>query len=254
MNNLVKTPAEIEIMRAGGHILAQVLQTVARAVQPGVTTAELDALVCQELKRLGAEPSFLNYGAAEGNPFPAALCTSVDSGVVHGIPSARQVLTEGQIIGLDIGCWYKGLCTDTAITVGVGKISSVAEKLIKVTAKSLQRAMAVVKSGAALGDIGQAVQSYVEAQGFSVVRQLVGHGVGRAVHEEPAVPNFGKKGTGPKLVAGMTIAIEPMVNMGAYETKVLSDGWSVVTSDGSLSAHFEHTVVVTKKGCEILTV
>ncbi len=254
MSSLIKTTSEIEIMRAGGRILAQVLQTVAAAVEPGITTAALDILARQELERLGAEPSFLNYGAADGNPFPAALCTSVDNGVVHGVPSAQVVLRDGQIIGLDLGCWYKGLCTDTAITVGVGKISSAAEKLIKVTAKSLQRAVAVVKPGATVGDIGQAVQSYVEAQGFSVVRQLVGHGVGRAVHEEPAVPNFGKKGTGPKIVAGMTIAIEPMVNIGAYETKVLPDGWSVVTSDGSLSAHFEHTVAVTKRGCEILTI
>ncbi len=253
MNNLIKTTSEIEIMRAGGRILAQVLQTVAAAVKPGISTAALDTLARQELFRLGAEPSFLNYGAPPGKPFPAALCTSVNSGVVHGIPLATQILQAGQIIGLDIGCWYKGMCTDTAITVGVGKISREAEKLIKVTAKALQRAVAAVKPRATLGDIGQAIQSYVEAQGLAVVRQLVGHGVGRAVHEEPAVPNFGKKGSGLKLLAGMTIAIEPMVNVGGYEIKALPDGWSVVTKDGSLSAHFEHTVVVTKQGCEVLT-
>lgn len=254
MSVTIKTPKEIETMRQGGAILAQVLQTVASAVKPGITTADLDSLARQELKRLGAAPSFLNYGAESGNPFPAALCTSIDSGVVHGMPSSEVILQPGQIIGLDIGCWYKGLCTDMAVTVGIGQISDAAAKLIKTAQEALQRAITVIKAGATVGDIGQAIQSYVEAQGLAVVRQLVGHGVGRAVHEAPNVPNFGKKNTGLKLIPGMTLAIEPMVNAGGWEIKILPDGWSAVTSDGSLSAHFEHTIVVTEQGCEVLTV
>jgi len=253
MKDLIKTTSEIENMRAGGRILAQVLQTVAAAVKPGITTAELDSLARQELGRLGAEPSFLNYGAETGNPFPAALCTSVDIGVVHGIPSPEVILKEGQIIGLDIGCWYQGMCTDMAVTVGVGKISPAIKKLLNVTKTALELAIKTVKAGATSGDVGYAVQSFVESQGFSVVRQLVGHGVGKAVHEEPNIPNFGKKGTGLKLKSGMTLALEPMVNWGGYEIENLADGWTVVTKDGSLSAHFEHTVAVTDKGCEVLT-
>jgi methionyl aminopeptidase len=250
---LIKTKAEIEKMRAGGRILAAVLEKVAVAVKPGVSTGELNNLAETLLKQQGATPSFLGYGRERGTPYPASLCTSVNEAVVHAIPSADHILQEGEIIGLDIGCWYEGLCTDMAVTVPVGKVSAKALKLIKITKLSLAEGLRQVRAGTYIGDIGSAVQNFVEANGFSVVRQLTGHGVGKAVHEEPAVPNFGKKNTGIKLEAGMTIAIEPMVNEGSYKIKVLTDGWTVVTADKSLSAHFEHTVLVTDNGYEILT-
>lgn len=250
---LVKTKAEIETMRVGGRILATVLGEVAAAVCPGVTTAALNELAEQRFRELGAIPSFLRYGEESGNPFPASLCTSVDSAVVHGIPSSKTVLGEGQIVGLDLGCWYHGLCTDMAMTVAVGNVSPAAAKLIKVTRTALELGLKQVKAGVHVGDVGAAVQAYVEANGFSVVRQLVGHGVGRAVHEEPQVPNFGRAGKGTVLGADYTIAVEPMVNQGGYEVETLEDGWTVVTADRSLSAHFEHTVLVTKNGFEVLT-
>lgn len=253
MNNLVKSTAEIEIMRVGGKILAEALEEVAKAVKPGITTLELDKIAEKKLLSAGAKPSFLGYTSENNSAYPASLCTSVNNIVVHGIPSNKIILKDGDIIGLDLGCWYKGLCNDAAITVPVGNISVVAKKLIKTTKQSLAEALKKVRSGATIGDIGEAVQAYVEAQGFAVVRQLTGHGVGRAVHEEPAIPNFGRARTGAKLVAGMTIAIEPMVNEGDYEVTTLKDGWTVATVDNSLSAHFEHTVLVTEKGYEILT-
>jgi len=251
--NLIKTKEEIEKMRAGGRILATALHEVAAAVQPGITTSELNDIAEQALKKAGARPSFLGYGRGKGNSYPASLCTSINEAVVHAIPSPDIKLEAGQIIGLDLGCWYEGLCTDMAITVPVGEISVSAQKLIKITEQSLYEGLKQIKSGARLGDIGQAIQALVEANGFSVVRDLCGHGVGHAVHEDPAIPNFGRAGTGLKLEAGMTIAIEPMVNMGKARVDFLADGWTVVTSDKSLSAHFEHTVVVTEQGCEILT-
>lgn len=240
-------------MRAGGRILAQVLQEVVAAVRPGVTTHQLNELAEQALRSRGAKPSFFGYGAEAGNPYPATLCTSVGSEVVHAIPSPKLKLKSGQIVGLDIGCWYQGLCTDMAVTVPVGQVAEAAQKLLQVTAESLRQGLKQVRAGARMGDIGAAIQSYVEVSGFSVVRQLVGHGVGHSVHEDPPVPNFGRAGTGLELKAGMTLAIEPMVNMGLPEVKVLADSWTVVTADGSLSAHFEHTVAVTKEGYEILT-
>ncbi len=251
--SLIKTPAEIKKMKAGGKLLAQVLQQVAGAVQPGVTTGQLNELADKLLREHGAKPSFLGYGHEPGNTYPATLCTSVDSAVVHAIPSPNTTLIEGQIVGLDLGCWYQGLCNDMAVTVPVGRISSEVKKLIKVTKNALGEGLKQVRAGARVGDVGNAIQSYVEANGYSVVRQLTGHGVGRAVHEEPSVPNFGRSGTGAKLEAGMTIAIEPMVNMGAAAVETLNDGWTVVTADKHLSAHFEHTVLVTKQGYEILT-
>ncbi len=250
--SLIKTAEEIEIMREGGRILAKVLAQVSQEAKAGVSTLHLDMLARQGLKALGASPSFLNYRT--GNAvFPASLCTSVDNALVHGVPSPTFILEPGQIIGLDLGAWYKGLCTDMAVTVAVGKIPKPTQKLIDVTKKSLVLALKKVHAGARIGDIGEAVQTYVEKEGFSVVRDLVGHGVGHAVHEDPRIPNFGKKGTGPLLQEGMTIAIEPMVNAGRPEVKVMSDGWTIVTADDSLAAHFEHTVLVTKHGCEILT-
>jgi len=250
--NYQKSEAEIQLMRQGGQILAEVLQAVSQAVRPGISTSQLDMLARQGLKARGASPSFLGYRTGNTS-FPASLCTSVDEGVVHGVPAPDFILKDGQIIGLDLGAWYQGLCTDMAITVPVGKINTRAAKLIKVTKTALTEGIKKVKDGARVGDIGEAVQAYVAAAGFSVVRDLVGHGVGRAVHEEPRVPNFGHAGTGPLLREGMTVAIEPMVNVGKPDIKVLTDGWTVVTADGSLSAHFEHTVLVTKHGSEILT-
>ena len=253
MKNLVKTPAEIEVMRAGGRILAAVLRQVAAAVKPGVSTAELDKIASRELLARGAKPSFLGYRNEQGQAYPASLCTSINHVVVHGMPSAELVLKEGDVLGLDLGCWYKGLCTDTAITVPVGAVSSQARKLIKAAEQALHEGLKQVRGAARLGDIGHAIQTFVAAQGFAVVRALTGHGVGRAVHEEPSIPNFGRAGAGSKLVTGMTLAIEPMVNAGGYEVETLTDNWTVITADGSLSAHFEHTVVVTDNGYEILT-
>jgi len=253
MSATVKTLEEIKLLRQGGHILATVLRQVTKQVKPGVSTAYLNDLAEHLLRRQGAEPSFLNYGQDSGNPFPATLCTSVDNVVVHGIPSPQTILRAGQLIGLDIGCWYKGLCTDMAVTVAVGQVSEQVQRLIYVTKKSLQLGLQVIKNGARTGDIGWAVQTYVEEQGFQVVRQMVGHGVGYAVHEDPPIPNFGLKNSGTKLKTGMVIAVEPMVNQGSFDIKILPDGWTVVTQDGGLSAHFEVTVVVTEKGYEVLT-
>ncbi len=248
----VKARAEIEILKQGGSILAAVLQAVAAVVRAGVSTAELNARAEAGLRKRGATPSFLGYGDTK-NPYPASLCTSVNAGVVHGIPSQSTLLREGDIVGLDLGCWYQGLCTDMALTVAVGSVSSVASKLIKVTRAALTEGLKQVHAGGHVGDISHAIQTYVEASGFSVVRALTGHGVGHAVHEAPPVPNFGSAGAGPLLEPGMVLAIEPMVNAGGYAVEWLLDGWGVVTADGSLSAHFEHTVVVTEKGYEVLT-
>ncbi|MFH1866469.1 MAG: type I methionyl aminopeptidase [Patescibacteria group bacterium] len=250
--NYQKNQAEIQIMRQGGRILAQVLAEVAKEVKPSVSTSYLDMLAHQGLKARGASPSFLGYRTGNQS-FPASLCTSVDSAVVHGVPSPDYILKEGQIISLDLGAWYQGLCIDMAITVPVGKIGKIPTRLIKVTRQALDEAIKQIRASARVGDIGEAVQSLVEAAGFSVVKSLVGHGVGRAVHEEPRIPNFGHRGTGPLLKDGMTIAIEPMVNVGKEGVRILSDGWTAVTEDGSLSAHFEHTVLVTMQGFEVLT-
>lgn len=252
---IIKTPPEITLMREGGRILAKVLREVIKATKKGVSTKELDELAERLIRKFGGEPAFLNY-QTEGEeipPFPATLCTSVNQEVVHAIPSYQRILKEGDLVGLDIGMDYKGFCTDMAKTVGVGKISPKAKKLIEVTRKALVIGIRKVKPGNFIGDIGAAIQQYVEKKGFSVVRQLVGHGIGKKVHEEPRIPNYGEPRTGPKLEKGMTLAIEPMVNIGKDMVKTAADGWTIVTDDKSLSAHFEHTVVVTKKGYEILT-
>jgi methionyl aminopeptidase len=252
---IIKTPEEIAIMRECGKILAGILQKVANAVKPGISTHELDSMAEKMIRDAGGEPAFLNYAVEgdEDNPYPATLCTSVNHEVVHGIPSKNSILQEGDIIGLDIGMFYKGLCTDTAITVGVGKISEDKQRLLDVTARALRKGIAKVKSGAKVGDIGSAIQQYVESEGFSVVKQLVGHGVGKEIHEDPRIPNYGKENTGIELTEGMTIAIEPMVNVGEELVQTEDDQWTISTVDKSLSAHFEHTVVVTKNGCTIIT-
>lgn len=246
---VLKSSNEIEKMRSAGAIVRQVLERVRAAVKPGVTTADLDRVAEDALKEFGAKAAFKGY-----HGYPAHLCTSVNSEVVHGIPSSKRVLKEGDIVSLDFGAIVDGYYGDSAITVAVGeKIDPKTERLLKVTEESLQKAIAVVKPGATLGDIGEAVQSAVEAEGFSVVRDFVGHGIGSAMHEDPQVPNYGTAGRGMKLRAGMVIAIEPMVNAGKPEVRVLKDGWTAVTDDGSMSAHFEHTVAVTPDGARILT-
>ncbi len=217
-----------------------------------MTTWRLNEFAEQGITKAGGRPSFKNYGGKK-NPFPAALCTSVNSVVVHGIPSREVILKSGDIVSLDIGMEYKKLYTDTAITVGVGNISEQAKKLIDVTKKSLDLGIAQARAGNRIGDISHAIQTTVETAGFSVVRDLVGHGVGYDVHEDPPVPCYGKKGTGPLLEEGMVLAIEPMVCAGEYFLNFEKDGWTISTKDGSLAAHFEHTVAITRSGAQILT-
>ena len=234
-------------MRAPNQLVATILAKLAAAVAPGVTTAELDALAERWTREAGGVPAFKGYRG-----FPATLCVSVNDEVVHGIPSARA-LKSGDIVSIDMGVKLGGFYGDSALTVPVGEVPKEATALLQVTSQSLERAIAQVKVGGRLSDIGHAVQDWVEGHGFSVVREFVGHGIGEALHEEPQIPNYGKPGRGPTLAEGMVLAIEPMVAMGRPETKVLKDGWTAVTRDGSLAAHFEHTVAVTKDGPLVLT-
>ena len=243
-----KTESEIEIMRQSGKILADTLTLLEKEIRPGVSTHDLDKIAFDYITSCGAKPSCLHYQG-----FPASICTSVDDVVVHGIPRKTQILTEGQIIGVDICVKYKGFNTDAARTFAVGKISPEKQRLIDVTKASFFEGISDLKAGARVGDIGAKVQKYVEKHGYSVVRDLVGHGVGRGLHEEPSIPNFGTAGTGPKLISGMTIAVEPMVNLGKYD--VVFDGmWDVRTADGKPSAHYENTILITDQGVEILTI
>lgn len=243
-----KSPAEIERMRVANELVADILDGLRQLVAPGVTTADLDAFAERAARDAGAEPAFKGYRG-----YPASLCASVNEEVVHGIPSTARPLKEGDIISLDMGVKLDGFFGDSAITVPVGRVAPEVESLLRVTQESLVRGIAEVRAGARVSDIGFAVQSWVETHGFSVVREFVGHGVGRALHEEPQVPNYGPRGRGPRLAEGMVLAIEPMVNMGRPAVRVLADGWTAVTKDGSLSAHFEHTVAVTTDGADILT-
>lgn len=243
-----KSAQELATMRRAGAVVADILTLLSEKVAPGMTTGDIDKIARAELKARGAKPAFLNY-----HGFPAVICVSINSEVVHGIPSGKKELKSGDIVGLDFGAVIDGWFGDSAVTVPVGKVAPEVETLIRVTRESLMKGIAAVKDGARTGDVGAAVQAHAEAAGYSLVREFVGHGIGRALHEEPPVPNFGKPGTGARLKAGMTIAIEPMVNMGRPEVETLSDGWTAVTKDGKLSAHFEHTVAVTKTGAEILT-
>jgi methionyl aminopeptidase len=245
---VVKSSKEIEKMRRAGQVTREVLELVRGLVKPGVTTLDLEKAAEARTLELGGKPAFKGY-----HGYPCVLCTSVNSEVVHGIPSAKRVLKEGEIVSVDFGAFVDGYCGDSAITVPVGKIDPRTAQLLKVTEASLFAAIAVVKPGATLGDVGWAVQKVVEAEGFSVVRDFVGHGIGTHMHEDPQVPNFGVAGRGMKLRAGMVIAIEPMVNAGHYDVVVQPDGWTTVTADGSMSAHFEHTVAVTATGARILT-
>ena len=246
---VLKTSRELAIMKEACIISAGALQTVAKAVEPGVSTAELDRLAEEYIRSKGAVPNFKNYQG-----YPATACISINNEVIHGIPSKQRILKEGDIVSVDLGAMYEGYHGDNAATFAVGDVSPEAKRLMDVTRESLYEGINAARPGGRIGDISHAVQSYVEANGFSVVRQFVGHGVGTKLHEDPEVPNFGKAGHGFRLMSGMTLAIEPMVNAGDYQVRVLKDGWTTVTSDGSLSAHFEHTVVITEDGPKIMTV
>jgi methionyl aminopeptidase len=247
----LKTQQEIELIRENGKMLSKILRNVAAAVRPGISTWELNEMAEAGIAAVGGISSFKGYG--DDIPFPTGLITSINDAVVHGIPSREEFLQEGDVVSLDIGMEYKKLFTDMAITVGVGTISEEATELIRVTKKSLAAGIAAARIGNTVGDIGAAVQAIVEQAGFSVVRDLVGHGVGYGVHEDPQVPNYGKAGTGLKLVAGMVLAIEPMVTVGSYKLYIDDDQWTFRTQDESLAAHFEHTVAITEKGPRILT-
>lgn len=251
---ILKTPEEIKQMRAAGQATAEILKVLEDAVKPGITTGELNALAEAEAEARGGIALFKNYPNAKrgGKSFPGAICASVNEEVVHGIPGDRR-LKEGEIISIDFGLLVDGWCGDAAITVPVGKVSPEAMRLIKCTEQALMKGIAQARVGQRLGAVGHAVQSYAEKHGYSIVRDFVGHGIGRDMHEAPPVPNYGRPDRGPVLKPGMTIAIEPMVNMGDYAVYTTPDDWTVVTRDGSLSAHFEHTVAITERGPVILT-
>ncbi len=249
---LIKSPKEIELIAEGGAVLHGILRKTAALVQPGISAWELNEFAEQEIYAAGGRPSFKNYGGKK-NPFPAGLCTSINDVVVHGIPSKTDMLKAGDIIGLDIGMEYKKLYTDTALTVAVGQVSAKAQKLMNTAKQCLNASIAAARPGNRTGDIGHVIQSIAEAAGFSVVRDLVGHGVGYDVHEDPAVPCYGKPGTGDLLKPGMVIAIEPMLTAGEFALIFDQDGWTIRTKDGSLSAHFEHTIAITQNGSRILT-
>jgi methionyl aminopeptidase len=240
----IKSPREIETMAAAGRIVAQTLALVAQHVRPGVSTAALDRLAEEFIRsHPGARPSFKGL-----YDFPATLCTSINHEIVHGIPSATRVLKEGDLLSVDVGAWLEGLHADSAATFPVGDVSPEAARLLQVTRDALVAGVAQARAGNHVGDVGHAVQQVAEKAGYSVVRELVGHGIGAAFHEEPQVPNYGKPKRGARLVPGMTIAIEPMINVGKAEIRTLDDKWTVVTQDGSLSAHFEHTVAIGESG------
>jgi methionyl aminopeptidase len=251
---VLKSQSEIELMRQAGKIVATVLADLKGRVKPGVTLLELDEVADKIIRQHGATPSFKGKPANEPNvpPFPAAICASVNEEIVHGIPSPRR-LKEGEILKIDVGAYYKGYHGDSAITVPVGRVSKEANDLIRVTQECLSAAIAAARNGNRTGDIGSAIQQTAEPQGFSVVREYTSHGVGRELHEGFSLLNYGKEGHGMVLRPGLTVAVEPMINAGKYGTKVKKDGWTVVTIDGKLSAHFEHTIAITEGDAEVLT-
>jgi methionyl aminopeptidase len=250
MYTRIKTDTEIENMRTGGRMLAQVLELLKVQVEPGVTTRQLSDVAASELKKLGGEPAFLNYPGV--TPFPAVICMSVNDAVVHGIPDDTP-LKEGDVLSMDFGVRYRGMIVDSAIAVVCGRADPKIAELLQYTESSLEAGLGVVRNGCRTGDIGAAVEKVLNKKRLGIVRDLVGHGVGHEVHEDPNIPNYGRAGTGAQLVAGMTIAIEPMATLGKDGVFVDSDGWTVRTKDGSIAAHFEHTVLVTENGYEILT-
>ncbi len=245
---VLKTSRELKLMKEACSIAAGALQTIGNAVEAGVTTGELDALAEKYIRGRGGEPNFKNY-----HGFPATACISINNEVIHGIPSKSRRICAGDIVSVDLGAKFQGYHGDNAATFACGDVSDEAKRLISVTREALYEGINAARAGSRIGDIGNAVQRTVEAAGFSVVRQYVGHGIGTQLHEAPEVPNFGAAGRGIRLLPGMTLAIEPMVNAGTFDVKVLPDGWTVVTRDGSLSAHFEHTVVITPDGPKIMT-
>ncbi len=244
---LIKSDSEIELMYESGQITGGALALAEESIRPGMTTGELDSLIEKYIRSHGARPSFKNY-----NGFPASACISVNEVIVHGIPGDR-VLKDGDIVSVDVGSYYKGYHSDAARTFAVGNVTEEAKKLIEVTKQSFFEGIKAAYPGMRIGDIGSRVQAYAESFGYGVVRDMVGHGIGRALHEAPDVPNFGKEGRGIRLLEGMCIAVEPMINEGTYELKTLSDGWTTVTLDGKLSAHYENTLAITKDGPRILT-
>ena len=248
MSIIIKSNQELAAMRQAGKIVATVLEVLKLQVRPGMKTKELDVIAARELERLGAKPSFKGYQG-----FPASLCVSVNEELVHGIPGER-VLDKGDIVSLDIGAIFMGFQGDAAVTVGVSEISPQARQLIETTEGALKAGIAAAYPGARLGDISAAIQQYAESRGYSVVREYTGHGIGREMHEEPQIPNFGLPATGPTLKKGMTLALEPMVNAGDWRTRLGDDRWTVLTADGSLSAHFEHTIAITDAEPEVLTI
>lgn len=246
---VLKTGRELKVMREACRISAGALKLVGSAVEPGVTTAELDRLAEDYIRSEGAVPNFKNY-----NGYPATACISINNEVIHGIPSKSRKIVAGDIVSVDLGAMFEGYHGDNAATFACGDITLEAKRLMDATRESLYEGINAARAGGRIGDISSAVQQYVEARGFSVVRQFVGHGIGTKLHEAPEVPNFGTAGRGVRLLPGMTLAIEPMVNIGKPDVRVLSDGWTVLTSDGSLSAHFEHTIVITPDGPQIMTI
>lgn len=245
---VLKTTRELELMREACRISAEALKLAGQAVEPGVTTGEIDKLAYDFIVKSGAKPNFLGYGG-----FPATACISINDEVIHGIPDPKRVIREGDLVSIDLGAAIHGFNGDNAATFAAGKLSPEAQRLSDTTRESLYEGIKVAVAGGRVGDIGSAVQKYVEARGYSVVRDFVGHGVGAKLHEDPNVPNFGTPGRGVRLLPGMTIAIEPMVNQGVYGVKTMPNGWTVKTLDGKLSAHFEHTVAITKDGPVVLT-
>lgn len=248
MRVYLKSADEIEKLHRANQAVRKTLDEIEAVVKPGVSTWDLNEVADRTLKKLGATSAFLGY-----HGYPAVLCTSVNAVVVHGIPRKDEFLQEGDVIGIDFGCFVDGFCGDSARTVPVGKVSTAATKLLAATKRSLELAIEACKEGNRIGDIGWAVQSHVEPLGYSVVRSFVGHGIGRAMHEDPQVPNYGSPGRGLRLKPGLVLAIEPMVNAGAPEVKTLEDRWTAVTSDGSLSAHFEHSIAITENGVVVLS-
>jgi methionyl aminopeptidase len=245
----LKSDAEIKIMREAGRVVGQTLQILKDAVRPGVVVKELDKIVRKEYARRGVIPTFLGYAEP---PYPATVCVSVNEELVHGIPGGR-VIQEGDIVSIDLGATYKGFVGDSALTFGVGPISEEAQRLIEVTEESLWRGIRAARAGVRLGVVSNTIGEYIESQGYGVVREFVGHGVGREMHEEPQVPNFGPADRGPILRKGMVLALEPMVTVGDWHTKKHADGWTISTRDGSLCAHFEHTIAITDGEAEVLT-
>lgn len=243
----IKSSRDLSLMREACVISARALKLGGEAVRPGVTTGEIDRIIRRYIESMGAKPSFLGY-----QDYPASACISVNDVVIHGIPGNR-IIREGDIVSIDVGAFYNGFHGDNAATFGAGKVSAEAQALMDATRESLYEGIKMATAGNRVGDIGAAVQRYVEMRGYSVVRQFVGHGVGTNLHEDPSVPNFGTPGRGPKLLPGMTLAIEPMVNAGTHEVSILGDGWTTVTKDGRLSAHFEHTIAITPDGPVIMT-